>query len=255
MFPLTNKQQKIVISISGIVAILIIAGIAVMYHKIKNPVIHSPKDITSDLIIDMFENNIDSLTIDYIFTGCPEDGSELLNGQVKDLLSGPMNEKEWIEYRKVTNPFMRMRISNHARPVVRLDFEIKFTEKVDSLNCAFIGFDKLEYVNIQDVSNIKSVTSMFQNAVSFNQPLDHWDTSNITDMSYMFAGAKSFNQPIGNWNTSKVVFMVGMFMNAKSFNQPIGNWNTSSVRDMSYMFTGAEAYSYPMPIDPNASEN
>jgi hypothetical protein len=24
---------------------------------------------------------------------------------------------------------------------------------------------------------------------------------------------------------------------------------------MSYMFTGAEAYSYPMPIDPNASEN
>src|SRR5574344_675007 len=109
MFHLTKQQQKIVIFVSCVIAIIILVSIAMIYHKIKNPVIHSPQDITSKLIRDMFDNNIDSLTIDYIFTGCPEDGGELLNGLVKDLLSGSMSEEEWIEYRTRTNPFMRMK--------------------------------------------------------------------------------------------------------------------------------------------------
>ena len=45
---------------------------------------------------------------------------------------------------------------------------------------------------------------MFNNATSFNQPLNNWNTSNVTDMSYMFTLANNFNQDIGDWNLSSV---------------------------------------------------
>ena len=43
---------------------------------------------------------------------------------------------------------------------------------------------------------------MFDNATSFNQPLNKWDVSNVTAMWNMFSGATSFNQPLNNWNVS-----------------------------------------------------
>ena len=44
----------------------------------------------------------------------------------------------------------------------------------------------------------------------------------------MFENAKSFNQPLDNWNVSKVTNMKNMFKNAKKFNQNISNWIVSS---------------------------
>ena len=44
---------------------------------------------------------------------------------------------------------------------------------------------------------------MFDEAHSFNQPLNNWDVSNVTDMYAMFADAYSFNQPLNNWNDSE----------------------------------------------------
>jgi hypothetical protein len=40
---------------------------------------------------------------------------------------------------------------------------------------------------------------MFENAVSFNQPLNNWDVSNVGMMIRMFENAVSFNQPLNNW--------------------------------------------------------
>ena len=51
--------------------------------------------------------------------------------------------------------------------------------------------------------------------------ISNWDVSNVTDMAWMFDDAHSFNQPLNNWNVSKVENMHGMFANARSFNQPL----------------------------------
>ena len=45
--------------------------------------------------------------------------------------------------------------------------------------------------------------------------------SNVTNMWYMFQNARSFNQPLNKWNVSKVTNMYKMFWNADSFNQQL----------------------------------
>ena len=62
-----------------------------------------------------------------------------------------------------------------------------------------------------DVSNVTEMYCMFENANSFNQPLNNWDVSNVTNMAWMFHDAHSFNQPLNNWNVSNVTQMYGMF--------------------------------------------
>ena len=62
---------------------------------------------------------------------------------------------------------------------------------------------------------------MFQDATSFNQPLNNWNVSNVTDMMLMFTRARSFNRPLNNWNVSKVETMFAMFDDATSLNQPL----------------------------------
>ena len=94
-------------------------------------------------------------------------------------------------------------------------------------------------------SNVTNMNSMFDSAISFNQPLN-WDTQNVTDMSYIFNRATSFNQDISGWNTAKVTNMTAMFLRATSFNQPLDNWNTSNVTIMEFMFDGATAFNKPL---------
>ena len=48
---------------------------------------------------------------------------------------------------------------------------------------------------------------MFDDATSFNQPLNKWNVSNVTSMDYMFANTRAFNQPLNNWNVSNVTIM------------------------------------------------
>ena len=64
---------------------------------------------------------------------------------------------------------------------------------------------------------------MFQNARSFNQPLNKWNVSNVKNMRWMFSDAESFNQPLNNWEHlihDDTDFM-GFFDGASSFNQPL----------------------------------
>ena len=195
----------------------------------RNPVLNYPDDITDELIHQIINNDLDSLTINYEFTK-------------KFCRSRPWDDWNREQFR--INPFW---IANKITSLKRIDFEIKLGENVQSLARAFENLEKLEYVNIQDTSGVTNMSGMFRFAESFNQPISKWDTSSVTDMSEMFSRAESFNQPIGNWDTSNVTDMSGMFFGAKSFNQPIGDWDTSKVTGMGGMFKRASSYSYPKP--------
>jgi len=96
--------------------------------------------------------------------------------------------------------------------------------------------DKYGEISEWNTSEITNMSSMFNDASSFNGYISKWDTSNVTDMSNMFSGASSFNGDISKWDTSSVTNMSYMFSGASSFNGDISDWDTSSVTDMSIMF-------------------
>ena len=146
----------------------------------RNPVLNTPDDITDELIRQIINNDLDSLTINYEFS------PKSYKGEV------------WDEYKKERyriNPFWR---ANNIIPIKRIEFEIRLGKNVHSLAGAFVEFEELEYVNIQDTSQVTDMSYMFYYASSFNQPIGNWDTSGVTDMTAMFYGARSFNQPISN---------------------------------------------------------
>ena len=93
-----------------------------------------------------------------------------------------------------------------------------------------------------NVSNVSNMESMFNQAYNFNQPIGNWDVSNVRSMDYMFYRAYDFDQPIGDWNVSNVTNMRSMFTSARLFNQYIGSWNTSNVTDMNHVFRWAESF-------------
>ena len=191
----------------------------------RNPVLNSPDDITDELIQQIINNDLDSLTINYEFTKYRE-----------------TYNKDWDKEQFLINPFWR---ANKITPLKRIEFEIRFGKNVHSLASAFQAYEKLEYVNIQDTSNITDMRLMFCNSKLFNKPIGNWDTSNVNWMCFMFSKSESFNQPIGNWDTSKVKNMNRMFYLAKKFNQPVCNWDISNVEDNKGMFKRAFSYKHP----------
>ena len=197
----------------------------------RNPILNSPDDVSDELIQQIINNDLESLTINY-------DLSLFLN---QDEISNDLKEFENAKIK--SNPFIR---ANAVTPIKRIEFEIKLGPKAHSLAYAFSGLRKLEFINLKDTSKVTDMSGMFEGASSFNQDISSWDTSSVTDMSEMFEEATSFNQPIGNWDTLSVTDMNCMFCKAKSFNQPIGNWSTSNVTDMSGMFEGAVSFNQPI---------
>jgi surface protein len=94
-----------------------------------------------------------------------------------------------------------------------------------------------------DISSITSTPNMFGGASSFNnggQPMDWGNkTSNLVSLYSMFDRAVSFNQDISGWNTSQVTSMSYMLNQTASFDQDLSAWDVSRVTDMSSMLTGS----------------
>ena len=101
-------------------------------------------------------------------------------------------------------------------------------------------------INHWDVSDVNNTESMFKGDTSFNQPLNSWDVSSVTSMSYMFDRNYNFNQTLESWDVSNVVSMISMFQGARDYNQPMNNWDVSDVTIMSYIFESAISFNQPL---------
>lgn len=73
------------------------------------------------------------------------------------------------------------------------------TSLITDMSYLFSNANRADFSGIEnwDVSNVANMRGMFENAKSFNQPLDNWDVSSVTDMSEMFEC--SAQDPLPKW--------------------------------------------------------
>ena len=65
--------------------------------------------------------------------------------------------------------------------------------------------------------NVTSMSYMFQNCTSFNQPLNTWNTGKVTSMTYMFQNCTKFNQDLSQW----CVKLITSIPNSFNYNAPL----------------------------------
>ncbi|MGE0588313.1 MAG: BspA family leucine-rich repeat surface protein, partial [Cyclobacteriaceae bacterium] len=113
-----------------------------------------------------------------------------------------------------------------------------------SMASAFAGCENLRInaPDAPDLSNVTSMSQMFQNAISLDDNINHWDVANVTDMSRLFRDAEAFNQPLDSWVVNSVNNMFEMFSFARAFNQDLNSWQVDNVTNMASMFGGAIAF-------------
>lgn len=113
-----------------------------------------------------------------------------------------------------------------------------------SMTRAFFGCSNLKVVakDAPNLKEVKDMSGMFEEAINFNQSINHWDVSNVQNMSRLFKDTPLFNQRLDKWKVNQVTDMTGLFWGTSSFNQKISNWNVSNVNKMSYMFWNAKAF-------------
>lgn len=85
------------------------------------------------------------------------------------------------------------------------------------------------------------MTGTFSNALKFNQPLD-WDVSAVEDFSTMFRNAIEFDQDLSSWDVSRARDLSSMFENASAFNQDISMWNVERVTSAESIFDSASRF-------------
>lgn len=93
-----------------------------------------------------------------------------------------------------------------------------------------------------DVSNIEVFARMFSGASKFNGDISRWDMRNAFNTEYMFAGASLFNRNVGGWNVEKAGIMRGMFSGAVSFNKSVDSWTLTKAFNVEDIFRNAASY-------------
>jgi Mycoplasma protein of unknown function, DUF285 len=77
-----------------------------------------------------------------------------------------------------------------------------------------------------DVSNVKSMTSMFEGTDSFvGTGVSQWDVSEVQSMDFMFARTTLFNADLSAWDVEDVLSMDAMFYNTLAYTAiSISDW-------------------------------
>ncbi len=220
-------------------------------------VLRSADDITPEILYRMQTGRLASLTIDYefkepLFLSCKHITRAKAKQNSSDGDNADIARKARFKYYCYDNPFIRVWKSykfkklKNKNPKYKFTFPTIFTDKVKTLAHAFRGFSDLESINISITSSITDLSGMFEEATSFNQPVDNWDVSNVTNMKGMFRGASSFNHSLDSWDVSNVTDMSFMFSTATVFDQSLNKWNVSKVENMCGMFKGATNFNQPL---------
>ncbi|AUP80266.1 BspA family leucine-rich repeat surface protein [Flavivirga eckloniae] len=146
----------------------------------------------------------------------------------------------------ITGTFPRISFSN-STPENKLKIQSidQWGSQVwSSMVGAFNGCTNLQgkATDAPNLSMVRNMNTMFENASSFNQNIGNWDVSNVESMHSLFKGASKFDGDITGWDVSNVTSMTSMFDGASDFNQNIGDWDVSKVTTMAFMFRGAEDF-------------
>ena len=113
-------------------------------------------------------------------------------------------------------------------------WDVSNAKTMDSmfLNCYNFNCD----ISNWDVSNLQDARMMFYGCEKFNQDLSRWNVSNLQDASSMFNGCEKFNSDLSRWNVKKLTKAASMFRLCSSFNSDLSRWDVSNVLDFQFMF-------------------
>jgi surface protein len=118
----------------------------------------------------------------------------------------------------------------------KVDFNDLDVSGITDFSYVFENYKYEPLVETWDVSNAKTMDSMFYNCYNFNCDISKWNVSNLQNASSMFNGCENFNQDLSKWNVSKLEKASGMFFGCKSFNSDLSKWNVKKLTDAAGMF-------------------
>ncbi|QVJ95635.1 BspA family leucine-rich repeat surface protein [Mycoplasma mycoides] len=159
---------------------------------------------------------------------------KVLKDEVETIYSEDKKILKQIGYKKISSTEVKINKISENIQEVPLHLPLKITSLREAFSESKVS--KVKNLDKWNTKNIKSMYSVFENAMKFNQDISGWDTSNVTDMSGMFKDAAQFNQSLNEWKVHNVVEMEDMFAGATSFNQDLDKWKTNSLKNIKQMF-------------------
>ena len=118
----------------------------------------------------------------------------------------------------------------------KVDFNDLDVSGITDFSYIFEDYKYEPLVETWDVSNAKTMDSMFLGCYNFNCDISKWNVSNLQDASSMFNKCRKFNQDLSRWNVKKLTKAGSMFRGCSSFNSDLSKWDVSNVLDFRYMF-------------------
>lgn len=124
----------------------------------------------------------------------------------------------------------------------KVDFNDLDVSAITDFSYIFENYKYEPLVETWDVSNAKTMDSMFLNCYNFNCDISNWDVSKCENFSRMFYNCEKFNQDLSKWNVSKGKNFASMFFNCYDFNNDLSKWNVSNAKDFSFMFSNCSKF-------------
>ena len=114
----------------------------------------------------------------------------------EDVLENSKEQKNLITPK--TKAELKTLVNDNAVDLAQIDISL-----IDDLSSLFENSERKDFSGIEswDVSHVKSIKAMFQNAKNFNVNLNRWDVGNVEDFSYVFCGCWNLDCYMSNWNT------------------------------------------------------